>query len=237
MKKDIFEHGVSYNADCMEVFKTIPDKSIDLILTDPPYIVNTTGAGASAFSKRAQKNTKNLLKIGLTKGIDYEAIFGEMLRVCKIPNILVFCSNNQAPDFMNFFMERKLSTTLLVWNKTNAMPIRNSHYICNTEFIVYARGRNATYNYSNLPIEYNRKVYTSPCVPVKHRVHPTQKPMEYLARLIQVHSRENDTVLDCFAGSGTTGLAAAKLNRNFILVEQSLDFYERQIDFLKKQNV
>ncbi len=230
-----FTHGVSYLSDNKEILSSIPDKSIDLVLADPPYIVHTSGGSRSRFSRRAKKITENLRKNSLSQGFDQEYYFNEFLRVCKVPNILIFCSNDQVPDTMKFFMDRNISTTLLVWNKTNPIPTRNLHYIPSTEYIVYIHGRGAVYNYKDLPVDYNRKVYTSPVISAHKRVHPTQKPQELISRLIQVHTNVNDTVLDPFAGSGTTGLVANNLKREFILVENNEEFYSRQIEYLKSK--
>ncbi len=231
----VFAHGVSYLCDNREILNSIPDKSIDLVLTDPPYIVHTSGGSRSRFSRRAKKITENMRQNALSEGFDWEYYFGEFLRVCKIPNILIFCSNDQVPNTMKFFMDRNISTTLLVWNKTNPIPTRNSHYIPSTEYIVYVHGKRATYNYKGLPVDYNRKVYTSPVIPAHKRVHPTQKPQELVSRLIQVHSNKHDTILDPFAGSGTTGLVASSLERYFMLMENNEDFYSRQIEYLKSK--
>lgn len=67
----------------------------------------------------------------------------------------------------------------------------------------------------------------SPIVPwsKEHNCHPTQKPEKLLERIITIFSNENDLVLDCFAGSGTTGIVCEKLDRNYILIEKELEYF------------
>ena len=67
-------------------------------------------------------------------------------------------------------------------------------------------------------------------------VHPTQKPLMMLERIINAHTDEGDIVLDCFAGSGTTGVAAKRLNRNFILIEQDKSYCQIIKQRLEKNN-
>ena len=102
-----------YHGDCLEIMKSIPDKSIDLVLTDPPYELETHGGG----NRKQWKNIHNNFIEDLSFGFNYEKVFNEFLRVCKTPNILIFCSNKQISKIMSWFEERKLSTTLLCWYK------------------------------------------------------------------------------------------------------------------------
>lgn len=207
--------------DCLELMKKIPDKSIDMILTDPPYELDNHGGGSTELANR--KLVKNKHIDFISKGFSYDLVFKEMLRVCKIPNIFIFCSNKQITKIMGFFEKNKnLSVTLLVWNKTNPSPLCNGKYLSDVEFVVYIRGKGATFN-NDTPFEYKHKVFVSPIVPNKNRYHPTQKPVELLERYIRLHTKENDLILDLFMGSGTTGVACVHTNRNFIGME--LDEY------------
>ena len=91
-----------YNSDCIEILKTIPDKSIDLILTDPPYHhPHLGGKGTSLLAQRADKLKHEIAF--MSDSIDYEEVFAEFMRICKIPNMLIFCTNAQISKFMGYF--------------------------------------------------------------------------------------------------------------------------------------
>lgn len=126
---------------------------------------------------------------------------------------------------MSYFEKLKLTPTLLVWNKTNPSPLCNGKHLSDLEFIVYVRGKGATFN-NGTPFEYKKKCYTSPVVGKKDRIHTAQKPIELLRRYIELSSNEGDTVLDCFMGSGSTGVACVKYKRNFIGIEIDKQYFE-----------
>lgn len=112
-----------------------------------------------------------------------------------------------------------------IWNNTNAVPI-NSHtnYLsnCREYFISFCKGKKGVFN-----SVYDKAYYEYPIVGGKERtIHPTQKPVKLMEDLIKVNSNENDVVLDCFMGSGTTGIACTNLNRNFIGVELDKTYFE-----------
>ena len=89
------------NDNCEEALKKIPDKSIDLVLIDPPYEQDFHGGGQQRRAKDytiVKENTEFM-----NYGFNYEVVFPELVRVCKIPNILVFCSNNQITKLMSWF--------------------------------------------------------------------------------------------------------------------------------------
>lgn len=199
--------------DCLEVIKELPSKSIDCIITDPPYELETHGGG----NRKQWANIHNNFIKDLSGGFDYDFIFNEFLRVCKTPNILIFCSNKQISKIMSWFENKKLSTTLLCWYKEGYVPFANGKHMSDIEFVVYVRGKNAHWN-NEIDIKQKSKVLKDNWR-IKNKLHPTQKSLEILEHLINLHTFENDTVLDCFMGSGTTGVACVNANRNFIGIE------------------
>ena len=208
--------------DCLELMKDIPDKSIDLVLIDPPYEQENHGGGKTNFAQR--KLVKETHIDFISNGFDYEMCFETLLKKCKIPNLLIFCSNKQISRIMNYFENKQLATTLLVWKKNNPIPLGNGKYISDCEFIVYVRGKKAPFNNEcNIKNKYKVKIY--PTITGKNRLHPTEKPIELLDELIKLHSFENDTVLDCFMGSGSTGVACINANRNFIGFELDNNYF------------
>lgn len=212
-----------YNGDCLELMKSIPEKSVDLIITDPPYELENHGGGQSKMASRKLVKERHIDFI--SHGFDYELVFGEFLRIAKIPNYIIFCSNKQVSKIMRWFEDKNLSTTLLIWHKTNPVPFANGKHLSDVEFAVYVRGANATFN-NDVPLEYKSKVYCSPIVNNAKRYHPTEKPIELLSRYIDTFSKNDDIVLDPFAGSGTTCIAALRENRKYIGIELDPHYYE-----------
>ncbi len=137
----------------------------------------------------------------------------------------IFCSNKQISKIMSWFENKNYSVTLLVWKKTNPSPLCNLKHVSDLEFIVYVRGKGAYWNSDeNLDIKYKLKQY--PIVNGKNKLHPTEKPIKLLEELIRLHTKENDVVLDCFMGSGSTGIACKNLNRNFVGIELNKEYFE-----------
>ena len=211
-----------YNGDCLSILPKLPDNSIDLVVIDPPYEQEFHGGGQQ---KRAKDYT--VVKGNtdfMNEGFDYEHVFPEFIRVCKIPNIICFCSNKQITKLMSWFEQHKLNPTLTAWKKINACPLGNGKYISDMEFAVFARGKNVPWNKeASYKIKYKCKSY--PFVG-KGKLHPAEKPLDLIKEYVELHSLEGQTVLDCYMGSGTTGIACLDLNRNFIGIELKKEHFE-----------
>jgi len=215
---------IYHNADSLEVLKSIPDGSVDFILTDPPYEVDATSGGGYVNNKA---NTKPIAeRIGhLSQGFDMDTYFQEFERVLKKMNTAIFCSNKQVPKIMSWFMDRGYFTTLLVWHKYNAIPSVNNKYAPDLEFIVLARETGSPFN--NMGVKEQSKLFRYPFPSGKDRIHPTEKPVNLLRRLLRIHTNEGNIVLDPFAGSMTTGIACHKENRDAVLIEIDKDMFEK----------
>lgn len=213
-----------YWGDCLKIMdEMIADGvKVDAIIIDPPYELENHGGTKSPMSKRAAKVRDEIEFI--TKGFDYENVFEKMLKLCKTPNLILFCSNNQISKTMSFFENKKLSTTLLVWKKTNPSPLCNGKYISDLEYVVYVRGKNAPWN-NNAPTSVKYKEKNYPFVSPNKKRHPTEKPVKLMEEFILLHNLENQTILDPFMGSGTTGVACKRTGRNFIGIELDLNYY------------
>lgn len=211
-----------YNDDCINVLKNIKDKTIDLICTDIPYELENHGGTNSALATRCAKMRDSVEF--MANGIDYEKVFSEFIRICKIPNMAIFCSNLQIGKILTFFNSRNLKTELLVWEKLNPAPLCNGKYISDLEYIVYVHDKGSCFN-NNAPFEFKKKCKMYPIVVSNDKVHPTQKPLKLIEELVTVHSFENQLVLDPFMGSGTCGIVCASKDRNFIGVELDENYY------------
>lgn len=126
---------------------------------------------------------------------------------------------------MNWCNEKGYTFTLTVWNKTNPTPLCNNRYLNSIEFIIHIREK-------GVPIygDYHskHKVYTSAVNKADKEKygHPTIKPIELIEKYVHNHSKEEDTILDCFMGSGSTGVACMNTNRNFIGFELDENYFE-----------
>jgi site-specific DNA-methyltransferase (adenine-specific) len=226
-KKIELKNNLIVNADCLQYFEKIENKSIDFVCIDPPYELDNHGGGQSKEMKR-QLNDLHIDFI--SKGFDIEKVFDEIERVSKVMNMICFCSNKQVSKIMNYWEQKKYSVTLLVWDKPNPIPFGNGKHISNLEFMIYVRGKGATFN--NLGVAEQKKTFNYPSPSSSKRLHPTEKPIELLERLIKLHTKENDIVLDCFAGSFSTAEACQRLNRKGIFIEIKNEYYQKGINRL-----
>ncbi len=221
--------------DCLEVLKDIPDKSIDLIVMDPPYQISATNGGGSVNKvKKLSESLKDLVDADITEGYDIEKFNTEFIRVMKDINIYIWCNKAQIPDYFNFYVNKhKCKFDIITWNKNNALPTYSNKYLSDTEYLLYfkkGKGHCFPQSYEDAKTYY--------LAPINHKDkkkwgHPTIKPLDLTKKVIRNSSREGELVLDPFMGSGTTGLACKQLNRNFIGIEINKEYYdlaERRIE-------
>lgn len=216
-----------YFGDCLELMRGLPDNSVDLIVTDPPYEFETRGSG---FHKKRDYYDEIADK-GLAKGID-ESFLVEMNRIMKATNIYLFCNKNQLRMYFNFYKDKNCD--LLVWQKLNPIPIVNNKYLSDVEYVFFARDKGVRLggDYSTLS-----KVYTSNVnkKDLNTYGHPTIKPLPFVQRLIINSSKEGDLVLDPFIGSGTTAVACIKEKRHYIGFELSEEYYHKALKRIKDE--
>lgn len=211
-----------YKGDCLELLKEIKDSSIDLICTDIPYELENHGGTNSALASRCARMRDSVEFIA--NGIDYDSVFSEFIRVCKIPNMIIFCSNLQIGKIISFFSSKELKTDVLVWEKSNPAPMCNGKYMSDLEYIIYVHDKGSPFN-NDVPIKWKRKCKVYPIMIDKNKLHPTQKPLKLMNELVMTHSFENQIVLDSFMGSGTTGVACVLNKRNFIGMELDENYF------------
>lgn len=212
------------NDDCFKVLDRLIEKNfkVDFILIDPPYELENRGGTRTAMAKRMAKVRDEIDFI--SNGFDYDTIFNKLIKLQNIVNMCIFCSNKQISKIMSWFENKNYSTTLLVWKKTNPIPLCNLKHISDLEFIVYVRGKGAYWN-SDESLEIKYKLKQHSIINGKNKFHPTEKPVNLLKELIRLHTKESDVILDCFMGSGSTGVACKELNRNFIGIELEEKYY------------
>lgn len=149
-------------------------------------------------------------------GIDYE-ILKEFVRVCKNPQIYIWCSKKQIYPLMDYFIGKKeFRFELFTWHKTNPIPTCNGKYLSDTEYCLLFREEGTTKIKGDMSTK--GKYYISPINSHDKKLfeHSTIKPMEFVKNHILNSSNENDIVLDPFIGSGTTAVACKELGRQYI---------------------
>ena len=194
----------AYNIDCMEYMATLPDKTFDLAIVDPPY-----GIGAN---KMTLGNGKNKIYRGET---DWDKLpppkeyFTELQRVSK----------NQIIWGANHFISRIPidSSCWVVWDKGTGDNDFADCELAWTSFTCPVRKYFKSWVGANAKEKFE-----------KQRIHPTQKPMELYGYLLQKFAKPGDKILDTHLGSGSSRIAAHKLGFEFVGCELDKDYFEAQ---------
>lgn len=225
-----YEINNIYNLDSYIAIKELPDKSIDCIYTDIPYLFDDGGSGGSPLSQRINKMKQEDLK-GLTKGVDHK-ILDEFIRVMKKVNCFIWCSKMQILDIMNYFCEYGCNFEILTWCKTNPIPSTNNNWLPDIEYCLYFREKGVPLNDG---YEHKSKWFISPINKGDKDLydHPTIKPLDLVKKHILHTTNENDVILDAFLGSGTTAVACKETKRNYIGFEINKNYYDIAVDRLK----
>ena len=209
-----------YCMDCLEGMRQMESGSVSLIIADPPYELQQHN-GAGAFGRKNREYHQGIDH--LQSGVSNE-ILEECLRVCKHPNMYVFCSKDQLPQLLTFALSHGLKYDLLTWHKTNPVPTCNNKYLSDTEYIVFMRnGANLYGSY-----ETKRTFYTT----LRNQEdnmryhHPTVKPVQIIRNFVVNSTQEGGVILDPFLGTGTTAVASIKEHRHYIGFEIDTAHYQ-----------
>ena len=201
--------------DCLERMKEIADGSVDMILTDPPY-------GMDFQSNRRVVNAK-FAKIANDKSLDWvDQFLDNCYRVMTDNSAMYFFCSWHNIDYFKRAIERKFKLkNMIVWVKNNhGSGDLKGGYAPQHEIVFYACKGRVLNRGKRLPdVIYADKIASSKLV------HPTEKNISMLEAFIKQHSDEGMIVLDPFMGSGTTGVAAANLKRDFIGIELDADYF------------
>ena len=235
------KYGTLFNVDCMELLKSLPNESINLIVTDPPYPTTARGnAGNSGgmlqkdINKKGQVFTHNNIDCSvyvpefyrLLKDGSHCYVMTNHINLIKMLNTFTDCrtdeekSKDVKPYGFHFIKS-------LVWDKGN--KIMGQYYMSQFEYILFFRkGKGVKINNcgtSDILSVPNKKTKDED----GKNLHDTEKPVELMKILIENSTQPNDIVIDPFVGVGSTALACMKSNRRFMCCE--LD--ERYCDIAK----
>ncbi len=213
--------------DCLERMKEIPDGSVDMILTDPPYELSKS-KGGGMMGKGGRKFMEQVNKADMVDGINTALFLNACLDLFNAKQKFcgVFtCSNKQLIEYISWAEANKLQYGVGVWNKTNPAPLCNHKYLGDVEYWVYIKGNKSKIlgSYASKSMVYTSKINKADKDKFNH---PTCKPVEFMEKFLINHTIEGAVVLDPFMGSGSTGVAAKNLNRKFIGIELSTEYFE-----------
>ena len=223
--------------DCLEMLKGVPDNSIDLLLTDPPYNVSRP----NNF-----KTMGSAARIGMDFG-EWDKNFDTIRYISELPrilrdnaNVVIFNSWENLSEIKKACEENNITIKrCLVLNKSNPAPFnRDRMFVNDVEFALWG-----VYNSKNKPTKwtFNRQNPVEKCVinttVQSSKLHPTMKDIKVITYLIEVLSNEGDTVLDPFIGSGTTAVAALKTNRNCIGFEIDENYFNIARDRINRTEI
>ena len=214
-----------YHDDCMNILKQLPDKSIDLVLTDPPYggggrIKNEVGSAEDLTNTISAKRTGGTWsKKYQTGGIfDNEITHWDFAPTKEYFDEIFRVSKNQIIWGGNYF-GLPPTRCFLVWDKLTISEVF-SMAMCEYAWT-----------------SFNGNAKRKELAPQDSaRFHPTQKPLELFKWCLNLFSKENELILDCFSGSGTTAVACSELKRNFICIEKDKQYYEMSVRRLEEYN-
>jgi site-specific DNA-methyltransferase (adenine-specific) len=233
------------HGNCFEKLKEFSTNSdVKLVLTDPPYLHNKGGgktSGTEGKSSIANSDMYNFGSFMMTEMSSFseEQVYqflDEINRIMKKMNCFVFCNDTLIPYYTMWANNNKKKFTVLTWEKPLSIMNRN-RFSQNLEYVVRIYDINTALNKLDIDAEPQKKDYYSKnrrlSAPT-NRVHPTQKPLDYLMGIIELCTDENDLVLDPFFGSGQTGVACVKLKRNYIGIEFEEDYVKLAETQIKK---
>ena len=218
--------------DCLELMKDIPDKSIDLIVTDPPYkLTSRGGSGTMGGYWKEEKAKKGV--IFDNNSISCKEYLPEFYRILKNKSILyLMCNNTNLQEMINVATQSGFKfVKSLIWEKGN--KICGRYYMnCFEYILLFRKGGDRPINNCGTP-----DILKYPIKKLKGKdgknLHDTEKPIELMKVLIENSSNENDVVLEPFMGIGATCIASKELNRRYIGCEIDEKYFNVCIERIK----
>lgn len=240
--------------DSFKLLKKIPEKSIEMIFADPPYFLSNGGISVQSGKMVSVNKADWDMGMKTTEKLNYNRKWIRLCRdVLKDDGTIWISGTMHNIYYVGVALELEGFSIInnITWQKTNPPPnISTRAFTHSTETILWARKQltpkkkgKHVFNYSDMKeINDNKQmkdVWSFSLTPPKEKKSgkfPTQKPLSLLKRIIKASTKPQDTILDPFNGSGTTGIAAYKLKRNYIgidLEKEYLNLTKRRYDVIK----
>lgn len=216
-----------YNMDCLKGMKQIKDESIDLIVTDPPYLINYK----TSYRKDKEHRFNNVIL-----NDDNEQLIKDYIKECyrimkQNTAMYLFCSSHKV-DFFKVELEKHFTIkNMVIW-------VKNNHTAGDLEY-AYGRKYEIIFLVNKGKKPFNGKrltdVWEFDRVAGDSLIHQNQKPISLISQCIRNHSSEGDLIFDGFMGSGTTAIACHRLKRNFIGFELDKEYYDISLERYKNE--
>lgn len=240
------------NKDCLDFLSTLPDESVDMVLTDPPYFIGYDGGRGW---DRQWETEDDYLKW-------CELWTKECVRVLKRGGVLIVWGTLKTDTFIKYKLylssiPEMVSQNEIIWSynwggRTKKNFARKHEYAW-----VYSKGKDFLFNADDVRVPRKMKVnirtgtkYDAGTIPTcvweknNHTTskdfvgwHPTSKNVDILSRMIAAYTNEGDTVLDIFMGSGSTAVAAIRCGRDVIGCEIDPDYFERSMSRIEMESL
>ncbi|MXW95708.1 MAG: site-specific DNA-methyltransferase [Acidimicrobiaceae bacterium] len=216
-----------YLGDGLDAADRMVDRTVDLLLTDPPYGISRRYTCEDQVPRRLRSNGSDFI---MPKGffgdwdgpIDPEAWTARVLP--KVAGwVVIFCAQAQIGDYCGILDRHGfVAVGPMVWQKTNPVPFNHKYKPINAwEALVVGKRPGTAFNG-----ECVHNVFVSKSPSPQQRIHPTQKPLPLIEEFVELFSRTDDLIFDPFAGSATTVVAARKLSRRVIAYEKDAEIYQ-----------
>ena len=241
-----------------ELLASILSKSVDLVLTDPPYLISKSSGmqhhkdrkpsdkGYEQISKKIVDGKEIDVNYGrkFATATDYgqwdkdytienlQFVIDEFYRILKPGGTCIIFFDIWKLETLKNKLHKFSKHRFIEWVKTNPVPINQyASYLSNSREVAIScvKGGKATFN-----SKYDNGIYEYPIYGGKDRFHPTQKSLPLFEELIKKHSNEGDVVVDPYGGSGTTSVACKMTNRIYISGEPDSEYFNKSKERLKK---
>lgn len=204
----MLERNKIYCGNCLELMKEIPDKSIDLVLADPPYNAQRLFANDNLTENAYTDFTNKWLS--------------ECARIIKGDIVIIIGVKYQKPIVLWLFQNLNFCWEFIWW-KSNGMLNGKATFAVYDKVLWFSQNEGKHKRHPDIP----RDVWNIPVIPQANDFgHPTPKSMKGIKNIVKLLSEEGDLILDPFLGSGTTAVACKSLNRDYIGIEISPEYCE-----------
>ena len=211
--KSVLLHG-----SCLDYMPIIPSESVDLVVTDPPYLIN--------YKTNRRKDKNHEFCSPITGDTDFKLIqnyIRECFRIMKDNTAMyMFCSPNTVDIFKKELERYFTIKNMIIWVKNNwTAGDLKAQFGKQYEILFLVNKGRKFFNGKRLS-----DVWFFDKITGKEQLHQNQKPLDLIEQCIEKHSNEGDIIFDGFMGSGTTGVACKKLKRKFLGIEISKKYYD-----------
>ena len=217
-----------YNDDCLKVLPNLPENSVDLIITSPPY-EDVSGAGYTS-------NSKDILFFKLYSDF-IDSVFEQYYRVLKKNGQIFFNIKSKTfnkslrtPHWLEFTngFQKFIFKSYIIWKYAGSFDSTKSRFHLDYEIIYHLSKGNDIYinDATGIHDPLSSVWYIPHNISKEERVHPTQMPIAVVDHILKIVGVQGDVVLDNFMGSGTTGLSCKNHNIDFIGIELNPDNFK-----------